>query len=75
VSKHRHFRLTLDVEIDPQGETVHDLTRRMHQVVRDAVNNGTLTVDSPATVENYRYSVDYCAYHMTSWPVHPKGRS
>lgn len=55
--KEKKFRLTLDVTFDPQGETVLDLKHRLTQVVRDAVNNGTLTGDSPATVEHYDFSV------------------
>lgn len=51
------FRLTLDVEFDPQGETAEDLRRRMHSVVKDAVNNGILTGDSGATVEHYNFEI------------------
>lgn len=51
------FRLTLDVEFDPQGVTDKELRSHLHQVVRDAVNNGTLTGESPATVELYNYSI------------------
>ena len=51
------LRLTLDVEFDPQGDTVQELTSKLNQVVRDAVNNGTLTGGSPATVEKYDYTV------------------
>ena len=51
------FRLKLDVTFDPQGETADQLARRMTQVVKDAVNNGTLTGESPATVEAYDFSV------------------
>lgn len=51
------FRLVLDVEFDPQGATSAELKHNLHQVVRDAVNNGTLTGELPATVERYNYSV------------------
>lgn len=51
------FRLTLDVEFDPQGATAADLKHHLFQVVKDAVNNDTLTGDTPATVEHYAYSV------------------
>lgn len=51
------FRLVLDVKFDPQGCTPEDLKANMNQVVRDSVNNGTLTGDLPATVETYNYSV------------------
>ena len=47
------FRLILDVEFDPQGTHPDDLRRNLHQVVRDAVNNGTLTGETPATVETW----------------------
>ena len=52
------FRLTLDVEIDPCGVSPLDLKRNLFQVVKDAVNNGTLTGETPATVEKYSYTVD-----------------
>lgn len=51
------FRLILDTEFDPCGCTPEDLRRNLNQVVRDAVNNGTLTGSLPATVESYNYSV------------------
>ena len=52
-----HLRLVLDVKFDPQGVTTKGLKHHVHQVIRDAVNNGTLTGDTPATVEWYDYSV------------------
>jgi hypothetical protein len=55
--KTMRLRLVLDVELDPQEETELDLIHRMNQVVRDAVNNGTLTGDSPATIEHYEWAV------------------
>ena len=55
--KTKKFRLTLDVEFDPQGVGGVELRRHLIQVVRDAVNNGTLTGDTPATVEGYDFSV------------------
>ena len=51
------LRLTLDLELDPQGMTIDQLKDRIYQMVRDAVNNGTLTGDTPATVEHYTASV------------------
>jgi len=51
------YRLTLDVEFDPQGTQPAELRRHMMQVVNDAVNNGTLTGETPATVEGYDFSV------------------
>ena len=51
------YQLVLDVEFDPQGTTPAELERNLHQVVRDSVNNGTLTGETPATVEHYDYSV------------------
>lgn len=51
------FRLTLDVEISPQGETRQTLIRNLQQVVVDAVNNGTLTANTSATVETYSSKV------------------
>ena len=51
------LRLTLDVDFDPQGLTADELKRNLHRVVQDATNNGTLTGDSPATVERYNFTV------------------
>jgi hypothetical protein len=51
------LRLILDVDFDPQGVSTSDLKQRLHQVVQDATNNGTLTGDLPATVEKYNYTV------------------
>jgi hypothetical protein len=49
--------LTLNVEFDPQGVGEVELRKHLAQVVRDAVNNGTLTGETPATVENYDFSI------------------
>jgi hypothetical protein len=51
------FKLTFNVEIDPQGEPVEDLRLKMMRVAWNALNNGTLTGDSPATVEGYNFDV------------------
>lgn len=51
------LRLTLDVEFDPQGMTVDRLKDRIYQMVRDSVNNGTLTGDTPAILGHYTASV------------------
>lgn len=51
------YRLVLDVEFDPQGTTPEDLKRNLFQVIKDATNNGTLTGETPATVEHYAVSV------------------
>jgi hypothetical protein len=51
------LRLTLDVEFDPQGETIDKLKDRLYRVIRESVNNGVLTGDSGATVEHYTASV------------------
>ena len=55
--KLKHFRLVLNVSIDPQGETTLNLDRQLHRVVSNAVNNGLLTGNTPATVETYDYSI------------------
>jgi len=51
------LRLTLEVEYDRNGEGEDALRHRLEQVVKDAVGNGTLTGDGPATVEQYEYDV------------------
>jgi hypothetical protein len=53
----KHYRLTLDVSIDPQGETSVNLSRQLHRIVSNAVNNGLLTGNTPATVEHYDYTI------------------
>lgn len=55
--KYLSYQLVLNVEFDPQGTTPAELEANLHQVVRDSVNNGTLTGETPATVETYNYSV------------------
>ena len=51
------LRLTLDVDFDPQGMTTDDLKKNLTRVVHDATNNGTLTGETPATVERYNFKV------------------
>ncbi len=51
------YQLVLNVEFDPQGTTPAELEANLHQVIKDSVNNGTLTGETPATVEHYDYSV------------------
>lgn len=51
-------RLVLRATIDPRGESVTDIQHRFEQVVRDAVSNGTLTGDSPATLKRHDYYVE-----------------
>jgi hypothetical protein len=55
--KLKHFRLILNVKIDPQGETKEAIEDRMGRIVMDALNNGTLTGDSPSTVEWYDFKI------------------
>jgi len=55
--KTKSYRLTLDVEIDPNGETPDHIERQLHRVVSNAVNNGLLTGNTSATVERYEYSI------------------
>lgn len=52
-----HFRLTLDVTIDPQGVDAAEFRHRIKQIVKDAAGNGTITGETPATVLSYRYAV------------------
>ena len=51
------FTLILQVVIDPAGETSTAMADRIRDVARHAVNNGTLTGDSPSTVEYYEFQV------------------
>lgn len=57
MSKLLKYRLTLDVDFDPQGTTKKQLERNLNQVIKDAVNNGTLTGETEATVEHYSFTV------------------
>jgi len=52
-----NLRLTLDVDFDPQGVSRDELIRNLNNVVSQAANNGTLTGDTPATVESYGFKV------------------
>ena len=51
------LQLTLNVRFAPNGVTQETLERNLKQLVWDAVGLGRLTGDSPATVENYTYTV------------------
>ena len=51
------LRLTLDVEIDPQGQTADDCKQYLHRMLNHGIANGLLTGDSPATVEHYKFKV------------------
>ena len=44
------LKLSIAVAFDPNGTHPDDLRRNLHQIVIDAVNNGTLTGSTPATV-------------------------
>ena len=55
--KTANYRLTLDVFFNPNGTLPEDLAHNMRQIVRDAVSNGTLTGETPATVEEYSFTV------------------
>jgi hypothetical protein len=57
-----NYQLVLNVSIDPHGTTPDELQRVLHEVVQDAVNNGTLTGETEATVEHYDYSVKLKRY-------------
>lgn len=55
--KTKTYRLTLNVELDPQGETSNHLKRQLQRVVSNAVNQGLLTGNTAATVEKYDYTI------------------
>lgn len=57
MSKSVKFQLVLTVEIDPQGVPTEELKHNVHKIIQNAMNNGTLTGETPATVEHYSYSV------------------
>jgi len=51
------LRLILDVDFNAETVNMPVLRGHLEQVVKDAVNNGTLTGDSPATVEHYSFKI------------------
>lgn len=51
------LRLTFDIEYAPNGESIEDLTERLRRTAERAINEGLLTGDSPATVEQYAMDV------------------
>jgi hypothetical protein len=51
------LRLTLNVDLDPQGESVNTLKHHLTRVIRAAIDNGTVTGESEATVEDYSFTV------------------
>ena len=64
------LRLVLDVDIDPQGINTSYLKTNLNRVVWHAVNNGTLTGDTPATVELYKYKVTVRRNKRPKAPIH-----
>lgn len=52
------YRLTIEVEFDPAGTEETDLKHNLNRVVKDALNNGTLTGETPATVEGYSFKIE-----------------
>jgi protein-tyrosine-phosphatase len=52
------LRLTLDVEIEPNGTSTNELKDLLGDIVADAMNFGTITGETPATVESHSYKVE-----------------
>jgi len=57
------LRLALEMEFNPNGESIGEIKERLHQVVNDAASNGTLTGEGPAVLVSYSAIV-----RRTSWP-------
>jgi len=61
------YRLVLDVDFDPQGNKRpflgsnrvlrKDLKHNLYRIMREALNNGTLTGETDAVVDTYKFSV------------------
>ena len=51
------LRLTLDLDIDPQGVSTPELMSNLRGIVFDAAGNGMFTGASSATIEKYDYTV------------------
>jgi hypothetical protein len=45
--------LRLTVDFNPNGESIEELIANVAQVVKDAVNNGTLSGEGPAEVDRW----------------------
>jgi len=56
-NKFLKLRLTLDVDLDPQGVSRKDLEYQLRQVITEASINGTLTGETAATVERYSVTI------------------
>ena len=44
------LRLTLNLDLNPQGESVNTLKYGLNRVIQTAIDNGTLTGETEATV-------------------------
>lgn len=53
-----HMRLTVDLMIDPQGESAFGLSGKLKRIVRDMIYNGDLTHKTQATVEQYEINIE-----------------
>ena len=51
------LRLTLNLDLNPQGESVNTLKYGLNRVIQTAIDNGTLTGETEATVEHYSFTV------------------
>lgn len=52
------LRLTLDVDYEPRGEASDTLKDLMARIVEDALNYGTLTDETGATVEFHTFTIE-----------------
>lgn len=49
----------MEMDVDLNGASIDDIKRNLNQVMRDATNNGTLTGNTPATIEGFSFIVKY----------------
>jgi hypothetical protein len=57
MSKSIHLRLTFDAVIDPNGVPVDELKGNLDRIVRQAINEGTVTGETEAILDEFKINV------------------
>lgn len=58
VPKTSKLQIVIDLEVDRQGEMIQTIISRINQTLKQAMDNGTFTGETAATVEHYKFSVE-----------------
>lgn len=53
------IKLTLEVDLQPNGERVRDIAAALEHNVRDMIGNGGITGGTPAEVDSYDVNVEW----------------